>query len=124
MKSKPLNPDEAAAALGVHRGTVLRWIRSGALAAAVEGKRIEIDPAAVEAFFRTCSNCGKRFVSSHPTTRIDYCSEPCRWTLRNAARKTGRPPGRPALPRTAPDPAAVPDRLKAAAEWINRKKSR
>ncbi len=117
---KPMNADEAAAALGVHRETVFRWIRAGTLAARVEGHRVEIAPAAVEAFTRICSHCGKRFVPRRPTTGTAFCSLPCRWAVENAKRRTGRPMGRPPITRTAPDPAAVPARLKAAVELIRR----
>ena len=79
------------------------------------------DLAAVEAAGRrVCRHCGQPFKPGRYATRGDFCSDPCRWAVANAKRKTGKPIGRPPIIRTPPDPSAVPDRLKAAAAMIRR----
>jgi hypothetical protein len=120
MNPEPLPLEAAAALIGKTGRTLRRWIDAGSLPALrVEG-RLMIDPAALEAVKRTCEACGTVFVPDRPGRGARFCSDPCRWKEGNEKRKTGRPMGRPPAERTAPDPAAVPDRLQAAVNLIRR----
>lgn len=129
MKTEPLTPKQAAAALNLHPVTVRKWIASGRLPVTRDGRAVWIDPAHLEPFRalsdprRTCLHCVREFTPIRK--KAVYCSDACRGAATAARRKAAHPaergPGRPpANPPRPVNPAKVPERLKAAFAAVQR----